>query len=162
MRTTNTTKYLALACLVLLNLALFFVPAVIIRPFSYQSPRFLVVAMAVKQYAPFLTVLSTLGILVLVGVLWRRVSLWKKAVLVLGVFLATGAAVMARVDYFEWMFHPLLAAGFEPAESSKLDTSEMVMTVAFGHEARAYPIREMAYHHVLNDVVGGVPIVVTY
>lgn len=146
----------------LLNLGLFFIPAFIIRPFAHQSARPLLVAMAVRQYAPWLTFFSTLGIVALVALLWRNVSLWKKAVLVLGVLLATGAAVMARVDYFEWMFHPLLAAGFEPAQTSKLDSSEMVMTVSFGTEARAYPIREMAYHHVLNDVVGGTPIVVTY
>ena len=162
MNTTNATKYLAIGCLVVVNLALFFVPAVIIRPFSHQAARPLLVAMAVKQYAPLLTALSMVGILLLVGMLWRRVSLWKKAILVLGVCLAAGAAVMARVDYFEWMFHPLLEAGFEPAETSKLDPSEMVMTVGFGKAARAYPIRAMAYHHVLNDVVGGVPVVVTY
>jgi hypothetical protein len=38
----------------------------------------------------------------------------------------------------------------------------MVMAVKFGADTRAYPIVEMAYHHVLNDTVGGVPIVVTY
>ncbi len=29
-------------------------------------------------------------------------------------------------------------------------------------DSRAYPIRELAYHHVVNDTVGGVPIAVTY
>jgi hypothetical protein len=28
--------------------------------------------------------------------------------------------------------------------------------------ARAYPIRSISYHHVVNDTVGGVPIVATY
>jgi len=159
---TNTTKSLLLAFLILLNVALFFIPAFIIRPFRAQSPGPLLVAMAVKQYAPVITVLSVLGVLFLVGSLWRSVSLWKQAVMVLGLCVAAGAAYMAHVDYFEWMFHPIRAAGFEPAETSKLGASEMVMTVSFAQDARAYPIREMAYHHVLNDVVGGVPVVVTY
>ena len=29
-------------------------------------------------------------------------------------------------------------------------------------EAAAYPVRQLAYHHIVQDVVGGVPIVVTY
>jgi hypothetical protein len=36
------------------------------------------------------------------------------------------------------------------------------MAVRHGADARAYPISQMAYHHVLNDVVNGVPIAVTY
>jgi hypothetical protein len=38
----------------------------------------------------------------------------------------------------------------------------MILAVRYSNDARAYPIREMAYHHILNDVVGGVPIAVTY
>jgi len=38
----------------------------------------------------------------------------------------------------------------------------MVMAIRFGGDARAYPISQMAYHHVLNDVVGDVPVAVTY
>jgi hypothetical protein len=38
----------------------------------------------------------------------------------------------------------------------------MIMSVRLGGDDRAYPISQMAYHHVLNDVVGGVPIAVTY
>ena len=76
--------------------------------------------------------------------------------------LVTFSAVMARLNYFEWMFHPVDSAQFETASASKLDKSEMILAVRFGDDARAYPIREMAYHHVLNDVVGGVPVAVTY
>ena len=77
--------------------------------------------------------------------------------------LVTFSAVMARLNYFEWMFHPVpRSAQFESASASKLDKSEMILAVRYGSDARAYPIREMAYHHVLNDVVGGVPVAVTY
>ena len=40
--------------------------------------------------------------------------------------------------------------------------NEMVMAVESNGEAVAYPIRQMAYHHVVQDVVGAVPIVATY
>ena len=69
---------------------------------------------------------------------------------------------MARQNYFEWMFHPIDSAQFESASASKLDPGEMILAVRFGADARAYPISQMAYHHVLNDVVGGVPVVATY
>jgi hypothetical protein len=69
---------------------------------------------------------------------------------------------MARINYFEWMFHPMDSPQFEAEAQSKLDSSEMIMAVRFGSDARAYPIREMAYHHIVNDMVGTVPVAVTY
>jgi len=38
----------------------------------------------------------------------------------------------------------------------------MVLAIQFGPDARAYPISEMAYHHIVNDWVNGVPVAVTY
>ena len=154
--------WLVFAGVVCITLALFLVPAFIIQPFRYESPRELILAMAVRQQAPFWTLMTAGASFVLAVSLWWRISRWKKAVLVFGLCLASGAAVMARVDYFEWMFHPVPTAGFDAASSSKVDSSEMVMAVNFNGDARAYPIFEMGYHHVLNDVVGGIPIAVTY
>ncbi|PYX95182.1 MAG: hypothetical protein DMG71_10190 [Acidobacteria bacterium] len=91
-----------------------------------------------------------------------HVSTPKRMLLLLGVILAGASATMARLNYFEWMFHHLRTPGFEEVAGSKLDSSEMVMAVRLGEDSRAYPIREMAYHHVVNDIVGGVPIAVTY
>ncbi len=148
--------------LVLVTLGLFFIPAYVIRPFAYQSPRGLLLAMAVKQQAPWLALLTGGAALLMAGLLWRRVRILGRTLLVLGVCLACAAAVMTRVDYFEWMFHPVSAPGFAAIAQTQLEPSEMVMAVQFGSDARAYPIREMAYHHVVNDVVSGVPIAVTY
>lgn len=141
---------------------LFFIPAFVIRPFSYQSPKSLMLAMEIRQYAPVWTVVLLVAALLLSITMWRAAGIGKKTLLVLGLALASFATVMSRLDYFEWMFHPLPAPGFESAESTKLDPKQMVMAVKFGSDARAYPIRAMAYHHVVNDVVSGVPIVVTY
>jgi hypothetical protein len=148
--------------LVVIGLALFLVPAFIIQPFRFESPRGLILAMTVRQQAPLWTLLAAGAAFVVALLLWWRIPRWKKAALVAGLCLATAAAVMARVDYFEWMFHPVPVAGFDSAGSSKVNPSEMVMAVKFNGDRRAYPIFEMAYHHVLNDVVGGVPIAVTY
>jgi len=93
---------------------------------------------------------------------WRRVRRWHRAWLVAGVLLSLASAAMARANYFEWMFHPVAKPGFEAADQFKLESGEMVLTVTVGSDARAYPIREMAYHHVVNDVVGGEAVTVTY
>ena len=39
---------------------------------------------------------------------------------------------------------------------------DRVIGVVFGGEARAYPLRLMRWHEVVNDVVGGEPIAITY
>jgi hypothetical protein len=78
---------------------------------------------------------------------------------VLLVFLFTG---VARINIFEIMFKPMGRPNFATAADSKLDGGEMVMAVRLGGEARAYPIRIVSYHHIVNDVVGGLPIVATY
>jgi hypothetical protein len=45
---------------------------------------------------------------------------------------------------------------------AKLDGDEQVIAVKIGDAARAYPIRSMSYHHVVNDTLGGVPLAATY
>jgi hypothetical protein len=143
-------------------IGLFFVPAFIIRPFRHQAPRGLLLAMALRQRAPLGTLIAGLACIVLACALWRTVGRWRKALLALTLLVVTFSAVMARLNYFEWMFHPIVGPQFLGQSESKLDGKEMILAVRFGNDARAYPISQMAYHHVLNDVVGGVPIAVTY
>ena len=145
-----------------MSVALFFVPAFIIRPFRYQAPRALWIALALRQRAPLGTLIAGLACLLLAFLLWRNSSTWRRVVLASAVALVVFSATMARMNYFEWMFHPVNHAQFDAAAQSKLDAKEMIMAVRFGDDARAYPISQMAYHHVLNDVVGGVPVAVTY
>ena len=160
--TTKAKRSVLFMLLVLAGALLFLIPAWIIQPFKYQSPRALSLALSVRQIAPWGTLLAAVLGLLLAWTLWKQVSRRAKVLLTLGLCVAAAAAVMARIDYFEWMFHPVTAPGFEPAQQSQLDSGEMVMAVRFGEDARAYPIRAMAYHHVVNDVIHGIPVVVTY
>ena len=144
------------------GIACFFIPAFIIRPFSHQSPKGLLVAMALRQRAPWVTLPAAMVCLLLAAGLWGNVSRWRKMVLAVVMVFVTSSAVMSRLNYFEWMFHPIPSAQFESEATSKLDAGEMVLAVKVGDDARAYPIREMAYLHILNDVVGEVPVAVTY
>jgi hypothetical protein len=143
-------------------IGLFFVPAFIIRPFRQQTPSALALAMALRQRAPWGTLAAGLICLAFVLILWRSGKLWRKIGLSVVLVLVAFSAVMSRLNYFEWMFHPVDGPQFDSETASKLDKGEMILAVRFADDARAYPISEMAYHHVLNDVVAGVPIAVTY
>jgi hypothetical protein len=142
--------------------SLFLIPAFIIRPFRYQSPKALESALVLREYAPVGTIAAALFAVSLAFWLWERAGRVQRTLLVLGALLVAGSATMARMNYFEWMFHPVARPGFEAADQSKLDAGEMILAVTFNRDARAYPIREMAYHHIVNDVVGGVSVAVTY
>jgi len=65
------------------------------------------------------------------------------------------------VNVYEKMFHPITNITFGAAGDSKLDGDEKVIAIAIG-AARAYPIRSISYHHIVNDVVDGVPVAATY
>jgi hypothetical protein len=66
------------------------------------------------------------------------------------------------VNIYEIMFHPVGAPSFQSIGETKLDGKEMVVAVRVNDESRAYPVRVIAYHHIVNDVASGVPIVATY
>jgi hypothetical protein len=141
----------------------FFVPAFIIRPFHHQTPAALAMAMALRQRAPWPTLLAAVACLVCALVLWRAAANPRRKIFLACVMVLVGfSAIMSRLNYFEWMFHPVDTPQFESVSASKLDKGEMILAIRHGSDARAYPIREMAYHHVLNDVVAGVPVAVTY
>jgi uncharacterized protein DUF3179 len=159
---SNFPRWTAVAMLTVVNLGLFFFPAFIIRPFKYQSSLGLMFAIHVKQFAPLASLIVATGVLILAIHLWRESRWLGRTGVVVAITLSAATAVMVRLNYFEWMFQPIPRAGFSSANDIKLPDSEMVMSVRIGNDVRAYPVRQMAYHHVLNDRIGAEPIVVTY
>lgn len=118
--------------------------------------------MALRQRAPLVTLIFGLACFALAFWLWKSVGRWRKALIVFALFIVSVSAVMSRLNHFEWMFHPVNSPEFIAQADSKLDAKEMILAVRMGGEDRAYPISQMAYHHIVNDEVGGVPIVATY
>lgn len=49
-----------------------------------------------------------------------------------------------------------------PAAQAGIDHSEIVLGVAMGGEAKAYSTSSLRRHHIVNDRVGGQPVVVTF
>jgi len=78
--------------------------------------------------------------------------------------LPVGASVWAsRQNVYELMFKPLAAPAYaRAAEVDYVGDEDMVLAVERGGERAAYPVRLMAYHHLVGDTVGGVPLVATY
>lgn len=58
---------------------------------------------------------------------------------------------------------PIDHPNFEPADSVDwLEADEPVLALTVAGETRAYPLQIMAWHEIVNDTVGGVPVAVTY
>ena len=108
-------------------------------------------------------------VLLLVGIaaalpVWPRLASWKGRTLAgLAVAMLACCAFLARSNYFEWMFRPLPHPDFVEMDRAKdVADDDLVLGVQVATEAHAYPVRAMAYHHVVNDVIAGEPIVATY
>lgn len=145
-----------------LGLAVVLVPALVIQPFRPQSPRGLEISFFLKRLAPIFTIVTLIACIALVVKLWRGAR-WSRIALILLMIPAMLSAWFARQNHFEWMFNPLAHAGYVSANAAMfVADSDLVMAVARNGEAAAYPIRQLAYHHLVQDTVGGVPIVVTY
>ena len=156
--------WLILLIVVAASFAMVLIPAMLIMPFKPQTPRALEISYLLKSWSPIVTVLAASFSLGLASLLWRsKRSWWQRGLLVLLVIPALVAAWFAQQNHFEWMFNPLKQSAFaKAAEASFVGDKDMVLAVTINGEAVAYPVRQMAYHHVVHDTVGGVPIVATY
>ena len=155
--------WLSLFALILIVLAIVLTPVFLIMPFKAQTPRIMEVSYAMRRWSPVVTILASLLILTLTIRLWLGGRWWSKILLVLLLVPVLGATWLARQNHFEWMFNPLPDPAYATAgETTFVNNDDRVMSVTIGNESVAYPIRLMGYHHVVQDTVGGTPIVATY
>lgn len=134
-----------------------------IQPFAIQTPTKLAISYALKRAMPIASILVVLVCVYLAARLWRNARWWGRIPLVLLCAFTLLPAWFSQKNHFEWMFRPLPGPGFVAVEAADFVAEpEMVLAVSEGNESAAYPIRQIAYHHVVQDTVGGVPIVVTY
>lgn len=138
-------------------------PMYVIRPFRYQGPRELALALQVIQIRPLVEILCVAAALVALLLYWPRQTRRRRRIFAAtGTLLTCAFAALSRVNVYELMFHPDSAPAFANVRRAKIDSDDMVLAVKIGASARAYPIRSIAYHHIINDTVGGQPIVATY
>jgi len=155
--------WLALFALIVIVLVIVLTPVFLIMPFKAQTSRILEVSYLMRRWSPVVTVLASLLILTLSIKLWLGGRWWSRIVLVLLLVPVFGATWLARQNHFEWMFNPLPDPAYaKAADVSFVNDDDRVLSVMIANEAVAYPIRLMGYHHVVQDTVGGTPIVATY
>lgn len=166
MRPAPRKAYLLLfsLALALVSLACAAYPFYVIRPFRAQGARELAAALFLKQVGPAVSTICVALAIAVIWFIWTGSGRWlaRTTAVLLAVVAAAGSYV-SRINIFEkLMFHPIDVPRFESAGNAKVDPDDMVMAIQVKNERRAYPIREMAYHHVVNDSLGGEPIVATY
>jgi hypothetical protein len=154
-------KGLALFLLVVTSVTVVVLPVFILNPFAAETPRGLAVAYAAKRSAPIATLIFAAVGLFLAFRLWH--TWWRKTLAVAALLILGAAAWLSYQNHFEWMFAPLQNAAYaDSANAPFVEPDDMVLAVAHNNDAAAYPVRQLAYHHIVHDVLGGVPIVVTY
>jgi hypothetical protein len=139
------------------------IPMYVIRPFRPQDVGQLAFALAIRELAPWISAIFAIVVLVVAFKAWPQArGFWRRAAFVVLSLVAVAGTVLTHVNIFEIMFHPYPAPAFGDAASAQVDADDKVLSVQIGGEARAYPIRTMGYHHIVNDTVGGASIAVSY
>lgn len=144
--------------------AVVFIPVWIIQPFKPQTTRGVEVSYLLRRFAPWITLVAlVLGFLLLVKLWMGSRRWWKKALLVIILIPLLASTWFARRNHFEWMFNPLANAAYAKIhDAGFVGADDVVLAIEINGEATAYPVRLLAYHHLVEDVVGGTPIVATY
>jgi hypothetical protein len=138
-------------------------PLYVIRPFRYQGAQELAVALRLLRFRLILDIFLAIAAGAFFIWSWRtQRRLLPRIFAAACTALVIGCGILSRVNVYELMFHPLTHVSFSPAAQAKLDGDEDVIAVKVGSAARAYPVRSMSYHHIVNDVLAGEPIVATY
>jgi ABC-type transport system involved in cytochrome c biogenesis permease subunit len=151
-----------LACLALSLICVVY-PIYVIRPFRAQGARELAAALVVMRFRSAATLVSCAAAMAALVLYWRAQNRrWRRAFATAGAAFMCVLAALARVNIYELMFHPDDRPSFAGASRTKLDKDEKVIAVKIGSAGRAYPIRNISYHHVINDVLDKVAIVATY
>jgi len=155
----SVTVLIPIALIVVVGL-----PLVLDQPFGSQTARTLEAAYTMRRWSPIVTVLGLAALAVLAAISLRRRRTWVAVVGFAGALtMAIAAAWFARQNTFEWMFNPLPRPEFvAAAKVTFVDPKDLVLSVSVDGDTAAYPIRQMAYHHLVNDRIGGTPAVVTY
>jgi hypothetical protein len=150
--------------LLLAGFALVFVPAYLIQPFQHQTKPEVTIAYYFRKFSPFLTVLfSVLAIVVYLRVFRTAKRLTGKVFPAIPLLVLLFLTAFSFQNYFQWMFHPLNNPNFErPQDATFSLDSDMVLACSVSSDSVAYPVRLLAYHHLVNDRVGGKPVVATY
>jgi len=160
----NLILWLALFVIVLASLAMVIIPVWLIQPFAPQTERGVAISFALKSWSPILSLVAAILALGIAFWLWRNSRRWwSKAFTIAPLVVVLVCVWFARQNHFEWMFNPLAESAYAKANQTDfVADDDMVLAIEINGEAVAYPVRLMAYHHLVEDTVGGAPVTATY
>lgn len=142
--------------LTLLNVALILAPLLVALPPVRQTPGMLAAARAAGNLARLVSAALTV---ILAIRLWRTPSASTLAVLLLAIL----CAVLSRINVMERIFPGVRGAKTAAiGELHNVDDTDMIIGVVIDGQSRAYPVRYLAYHHMLNDRLGRAALLPTY
>jgi hypothetical protein len=148
---------------VLLSLLVVGIPLYLIRPFVAQTEQGVAVSYVLRAWGPLLTIALLVAGLVCVVQLWKDGRIVRRLGLVVATLFLSGMVAAARWSPEESFFGPLPEPGFiEAGRAAHVEPAEMVLGITVGGRSKAYPVPILAYHHLVNDHLGGVPLVATY
>jgi hypothetical protein len=158
------TGVVAAICIAIAAVAVVYIPAHLIQPFKSQTKETVVLSYYLRTWAPLITLFLLVGSLfVCVYFLRTAIGRFRKVALVLPLLPVGLATWFAHQNYYHWMFNPLEKPNYARAgQTDFIDGKDMVLGVSYGGDSVAYPVRLLAYHHLVHDKVGGKPIVATY
>jgi hypothetical protein len=164
MRRRTWPLWIALVLTVAVGVGIIAFPTLYIMPFKPQASRTMQWALAARTMAPTVTAVAVGLSLLWVALLGSRLRRWWTRALALLVLIPVGGgAWFARQNHFEWMFNPLKQPEYvDAAKATFVHNDDIVMAVNIRGASVAYPILQLGYHHIVNDVVSGEPIVATY
>jgi len=142
--------------LIVLNVVLIVAPLLVALPPVKQTPGMLSAAHMAGTLAKFT---SAAAVILVATWLWRERT-WRGLSLLA---VAICCAMLSRINLLEWVFPA--ARGAETASIAAfhdIRDEDMVIGVALEGLSRAYPVRYLAYHHMLNDQVGATALLPTY
>ena len=154
----------ALTVVVAIGVGVIAFPTFYVMPFRTQDPQTLAWALAARTVAPTVTaVAAAVAAVLALAAAWRVRRRWLKPLPLLLLAPVLVGAWFARQNHFEWMFAPQTAIEHVAADRATfVEPDDLVMSVVRDGAAVAYPVRQLAYHHIANDLVAGEPIVATY
>jgi hypothetical protein len=142
--------------LTILNVALILAPLIIALPPVNQTPQMLAAAHLAQVLAPF----TSLALSALAAIqLWRHRN-WRAGALLAAALVCV---LLSRANLLERVFAPARNVDTTAIGSfHDIRDTDMVIGVVIGGQSRAYPVRYLAYHHMLNDQLGSAALLPTY
>src|SRR5262245_19934352 len=144
--------WLLLLLIVAAAVAMVAIPVFAIWPYYAQTAAGVEWSYRLRNWSPVATVVATILFIALCAALWRGAR-WRGRLAMMALYAPLLVVTwFARQNHFEWFFHPLPNTDYvRVGEAGFVADSDMVMAVEINSDAVAYPVRQMAHHHVVND-----------